>query len=209
MPTGIGRTILKRYERVSFSKENLNIPGKPIADLLCPGHPLLDGLIDLILEQRFDVLKQGAVLVDDSFSFDKPRLLFYLESTIQDGKIASNNTRRVISQQVHFVEIDTEGKVHNAGYAPYLDYRVPDETEQGRVRNLLASLDFLEDPEALAMKYAIEQLIPSHFSEVKARRLAQVEKIEKAVQVRLTAEIRHWDQRANDLKLQEAAGKTE
>lgn len=208
VPTGIGRTILKRYERVSFSKENLNIPGKPIADLLCPGHPLLDGLIDLILEQRFDVLKQGAVLIDDSFSFDKPRLLFYLESTIQDGKIASNNTRRVISQQVHFVEIDTEGKVHNAGYAPYLDYRVPDETEQGRVRNLLASLDFLEDPEALAMKYAIEQLIPSHFSEVKARRLAQVEKIEKAVQVRLTAEIRHWDQRANDLKLQEMAGKT-
>ncbi|MGB4406046.1 MAG: helicase-related protein [Sphaerochaeta sp.] len=208
IPTGIGRTVLKRYERVSFNKENLNIPGKPIADLLCPGHPLLDGLIDLILEQRFDVLKQGAVLIDDSFSFDKPRLLFYLESTIQDGKFLPNNNRRVISQQVHFIEIDTEEKVHNAGYAPYLDYRVPNESEKLKVEELLNGLDFLEDPEALATKYAIEQLIPSHLSEIRIRRLSQVEKIEKAVHARLTSEIRHWDQRANDLRLQEAAGKT-
>jgi superfamily II DNA or RNA helicase len=208
IPTGIGRTVLKRYERVSFSKEFLNIPGKPIADLLCPGHPLLDSLIDLILEQRVDVLKQGAILVDDSFKMEKPRLLLYLESSIQDGKLVSNNNRRVISQQVHFVEIDTEGKVHHAGYAPYLDYRVPHEAETLKADEILSRLDFLDDPEALATRYAIEHLIPDHLSEIKKQRLSQVEKIEKAVHARLTAEIRHWDQRANDLKLQEAAGKT-
>lgn len=206
--TGFGRSVLKRYERVSFNKENLNIPGKPIADLLCPGHPLLDSLIGLILEQRVDILKQGAILIDDSFKMERSRLLIYLESSIQDGKLVSNNKRRVISQQVHFVEIDSEGEIHNAGYAPYLDYRVPNESEQPKVRELLSKLDFLKDPEALATRYAIEQLIPLHLSEVKSERLYQIEKIEKAVYTRLTSEIRYWDQRANDLRLQEAAGKT-
>jgi hypothetical protein len=139
---------------------------------------------------------------------EKPRLLLYLESSIQDGKLVSNNNRRVISQQVHFVEIDTEGKVHHAGYAPYLDYRVPNEMEIQKAKEILSSQDFLDDPEALATEYAIERLIPAHLSEIKKRRLSQVGKIEKAVHARLTAEIRHWDQRANDLKLQEAAGKT-
>jgi superfamily II DNA or RNA helicase len=60
---GIGEPVLERYERITFEKALINIPGKAPAAFLCPGHPLLDAAIDLILEQCRDLLKRGAVLV--------------------------------------------------------------------------------------------------------------------------------------------------
>ena len=33
--------------------------GKPLAAFVCPGHPLLDSTIDLILEQYRDVMRRG------------------------------------------------------------------------------------------------------------------------------------------------------
>ena len=46
-------------ERICFDKEYCNVPGKPIADQICPGHPLLEAIIDVILEQNADVMKRG------------------------------------------------------------------------------------------------------------------------------------------------------
>ena len=208
LPSRIGRSVLKRYERISFNKNNLNVPGKPIADLLCPGHPLLDSLIDLILEQRVDVLKQGAIMVDNSFKYDEPRLLLYIENSIQDGVKGVNSNRRTISQRVHFIEIDVNGKVYNAGYAPYHDYRIPNDEEKEKAKTLLEKLNFFSNPEEIAIEYAIESLIPTHVSETRDRQLKRIKKTEKAVYNRLTSEIRYWDHRANDLRLQEASGKS-
>ena len=61
----IGRTepVLERYERVCFEKGK--IAGPPVAAYLCPGHPLLDATIDLVLELYRDLMKCGAVLVND------------------------------------------------------------------------------------------------------------------------------------------------
>jgi Helicase conserved C-terminal domain len=61
---GTGEPILARYERIAFEKERIAVPGKPLAAFVCPGHPLLDAMIDLILECYRDFLKRGAVLVD-------------------------------------------------------------------------------------------------------------------------------------------------
>ena len=57
------------------------------------------------------------------------------------------------------------------------------------------------------MGYAIRELVPEHLAQVRERRLKLVEKTEKAVKERLTAEIRYWDFRASELKQEEAAGK--
>jgi len=46
---GTRETVLTQYERIAFDKTLLNLPGKPPAAFVCPGHPLLDSVIDLIL----------------------------------------------------------------------------------------------------------------------------------------------------------------
>jgi hypothetical protein len=56
------------------------------------------------------------------------------------------------------------------------------------------------------MDYAVRSLVPSHLQEVKARKEALVDKTMAAVKERLTAEINHWDHRAEQLKQQEARG---
>ncbi len=59
---GAGEPVLARYERITFEKELISVPGKPLAAFVCPGHPLLDATIDLLLERYRDLLTRGAVL---------------------------------------------------------------------------------------------------------------------------------------------------
>ncbi|WP_276968536.1 hypothetical protein, partial [Metallibacterium scheffleri] len=59
---GTGEPVLARYERVTFHKELISVPGKPLGAFLCPGHPLFDATVDILLEQHRDLLQRGAVL---------------------------------------------------------------------------------------------------------------------------------------------------
>ncbi|MDY5587552.1 MAG: helicase-related protein [Oscillospiraceae bacterium] len=52
MAIGYGEPVLNRYERVCFDKKYCTVPGKPQADLVCPGQPLLNAVIDLIQEKN-------------------------------------------------------------------------------------------------------------------------------------------------------------
>ena len=79
-----GGPILARYERVCFDKAYCSIPGKPDASRIALGHPLLQAVIDIILERNAEVLKQGAVFVDDNDLSREERLLFYVENAVQD-----------------------------------------------------------------------------------------------------------------------------
>lgn len=208
MQIGFGEPVLQRYERVCFDKSGCTLPGLPSAELICPGHPLLEATIDLIRERNMDVLKRGSVFVDDSDDSDQARLLFYIEDCIQDGVILKDGAKRIISKQVHFVELTADGNARHAGYAPYLDYRATTETEQSLIRNYIQSQDWLTSGvEERAKGYAIAQIIPQHFAQVRQRKQQMLDKITKAVKERLTAEIQYWDFRAADLKQKEAAGK--
>ena len=81
MQIGTGTPVLDRYERICFDKSFCNVQGKPQADLIAPGHPLLEATIDLVRERNMDVLKRGAVFVDDNDYSSEARLLFYVEDT--------------------------------------------------------------------------------------------------------------------------------
>jgi len=61
--------------------------------------------------------------------------------------------------------------------------------------------------EAKAQGHAIASIVPQHLKEVRDRRLAWIEKTHAAVKDRLTKEINYWDHRAEELKLQEQAGR--
>lgn len=208
MQIGFGTPVLKHYERVCFDKDLCNLPGLPIADLLCPGHPLLEATIDLIRERYNNLLKRGAIFVDEHDETIVPRLLFYIEDTIQDGHILPNGNRRVVSKNVHFIELMQEGTARNAGYAPYLDYRAATSEETAVIQPYIRTQDWLcSEVEDRAAEYAVSTLLPVHFSETKKRIVGRVEKTKKAVEERLTAEIQYWDFRAGELAQKEAAGK--
>lgn len=208
MQIGFGEPVLKRYERICFDKAYANNPGQIPAALIAPGNPLLEATIDLIRERSGDLLKRGAVFIDDSDGSDNIRLLFYIEDSVQDGVVLPNGNHRVISKHIHFVEINEAGLATNAGYAPYLDYRSPDDNEIVAIRSLLPGQTWLQgDVEDIAMGYAISEIIPGHVSSVRERKINLIDKTAKAVQERLTAEIQYWDFRALDLKEKEAAGK--
>ena len=207
---GVGEPVLPRYERIAFEKPLVAPPGKPLAAFVCPGHPLLDAVIDLTLERHRDLLKRGAVLVDERDAGTAPRVLFSIEHTIQDGSVTRTGERRVISKRVLYVELGADGEPRHLHYAPYLDYRPPAEEEP-------AVDAFLERPESgwidgdleqKAQAYAVAHVVPEHLREVREARLALVAKTEAAVKDRLTKEIAFWDSRAEQLKLDEEAGKT-
>lgn len=204
---GIGEPILRSYERICFEKDSIAVPGKPLAAFICPGHPLLDAIVDLIQERYRDLLKQGAVLVDANDPGEQVWVLIYLEHSIQDATTDASGKRRVVSRRMHYIEIDSKGNVQNAGYAPYLNYRPLLEEETSLVAPLLEESWLQNDLESQANSYAIAHLVPKHLQEVRQRKEELTAKTMAAVKERLTKEINYWDRRAEELKLQEAAGK--
>lgn len=204
---GAGEPILRRYERICFEKHLINVPGKPMAAFVCPGHPLLDATLDLSLERHRDLLRQGAILVDETDPGESVRALVYLEHSIQDARTDRDGRRRVVSRRMQYVEISATDETRGAGYAPYLDYRPLEEAEKPLVESVLGSLALRNDLESKATSYAIAHLVSKHLQEVRERKDELIEKTVRAVKDRLTKEINFWDQRATELRLQEQAGK--
>jgi hypothetical protein len=170
---------------------------------------LLDATLDLTLERNRDLLKRGAVLVDERDLGTKPRLLFYLEHALQDASVTRSGERRVISKRMLYVELDEAGTTRHVEYAPYLDCRPLREGEPD-VEALLARPECAWIGHGLEQKaqgYAVAHVVPAHLKEIRDTRVALITKTEAAVKERLTKEIVYWDHRAEQLKLQEQAGK--
>jgi SNF2 family DNA or RNA helicase len=206
---GFGQPVQPRYERIAFEKDLVAPQGEPPAAFVCPGHPLLNAVIDITLERHRDLLRRGTVLVDERDGGVNPRVLFFLEHSIQDASVTRSGDRRVISKRLLFVEIGADGAARHIDYAPYLDYRPLAEGEPG-IDAILSRPEcgwIGRDIEARAQDYAIASVVPEHFTEVRVRKLQLLDKTEAAVKDRLTKEINYWDFRAEQLKDQERAGK--
>jgi SNF2 family DNA or RNA helicase len=206
---GLGEPVLPRYERITFEKNLINVPGQPLAAFVCPGHPLLDASLDLIIERHRDLLKRGAILVDERDLGEQPRILFQLEHSIQDAVVTRGGQRRVVSKQLLYVEMSESGETRSLHYAPYLDYR-PLADDEPSVDAFLARPEcawLAAGLEARALDHAVAHIVPEHFAEVKTRKQQWIAKTEAAVKDRLTKEIAYWDHRSNALREQEEAGK--
>jgi len=206
---GTGEPVLARYERVAFEKSLVAPQGQPLAAFVCPGHPLLDSVIDLTLERNRDILKRGAVLVNERDDSTEPRVVFYLEHAIQDASLTRSGERRIVSKRMLYVELTADGGAHHVHYAPYLDYRPLDKDEPG-IDEILGRPEcawITRELEHKALAHAVARVVPEHLTEVRGPKLALIAKTEAAVKERLTKEITYWDHRAEQLKLQEQAGK--
>jgi hypothetical protein len=206
---GTREPVLPRYERIAFEKSLIAPQGQPLAAFVCPGHPLLDATLDLTLERHRDLLRRGAVLIDERDHGTTPRVVFYLEHAVQDASLLNNGDRRTISKQMLYVELDSTGKTSHLHYAPYLDFR-PLRADEPSVDALLShpeSAWITRDLEQKALSHAIAEVVPEHLKEMRAHRSSWIHKARAAVKDRLTKEIGYWDHRAETLKLQEQAGK--
>lgn len=208
---GARNPVLRQYERIVFKKELISKPlGKPPAAFVTPGHPLLNAVMDLTLQRYKSLLRQGSILVDERDIGTTPRVLFSIKHVIQDGNFVNESDRRTLSERVLYIEIDENNKARHLQYAPYLDYR-PLSDKDPSIAEILESPEcswIKRDLEKQAQLYAIKNVAQDHLSEVKTARLTLIEKTKCAVKERLKKEIDFWDHRADQLKLDEAAGKT-
>jgi hypothetical protein len=108
-----------------------------------------------------------------------------------------------------YVELDAAGTARHLNYAPYLDYRplAPGESSVDAILGRPECAWISRELEHKALAHAVADVVPEHLSEVRSRKLELIAKTEAAVKDRLTKEIIYWDHRAEDLKLQEQAGK--
>jgi SNF2 family DNA or RNA helicase len=202
----VGAPLQSRYERVTFEKELVHVDGKPVAELLAPGHPLLVAVIDTVLERHGGLLRQGTVFVDPDDPTETPKALVYLEHAIHDGRPTAQG-KRIVSRRYQFVEIDDDGTTNDAGHAPYLDYRPVLSDEREHVGNLLQAEWISRTLNDSARSYAVANLAGPHFAEMRGITEARVARVRRAVEERLKSEIAYWDGRAAELKRQELAGK--
>ena len=203
----IGRIdpVLERYRRICFDKAG--IAGQPQATLVAPGHPLLDALVDLTLERYRELLTRGATLVDESNRYDAPRVLIALRHAIRDGRTTRHGKPQSISERLQFVWLDEAGGAVGGGSAPHLDCRPASDEERAAITAVLDEAWLTQPLEERARTLAITDLVPRHLSEVKERRLPELDKIEAAVKERMRREITHLQHRALEIEAEEKAGK--
>ena len=198
--------VLRKYERVCFEKQYVRLTdrvGAPMASLMHPGHPLMQSVTDLVMEQHRYKLKQGAVLVDPSDMGITPKVMFIIDHSVKEGA----DPVHVVSRRMQFVEIDPQGGAINAGWAPHLDLEPIAKADMGLIEDVLAAPWITQNLEQQALAHASTHLVPGHFDEVRTRREKHVDKTLAAVQERLVKEINYWSDRYIKFQDDIAAGK--
>jgi SNF2 family DNA or RNA helicase len=202
----VGAPIQSVYERVTFDKDRVDLEGNAVkADLVAPGHPLLDALIHSVLDEHGETLTVGTTFVDPTDPSDRVRVLVYLEHSITDGRLEAG-VRKTVSRRFQFVEVHPDGTITDPGAEPYLNYEPITEQQQ----LLLSGHDFAwaaDGVDMTARTWAVAQLASPHYEDVADITRARIARTRSAVEQRLNFEIDYWDARAAELKEQELQGK--
>jgi SNF2 family DNA or RNA helicase len=200
--------LVERYARITFEREDAREQGDRAAQLIAPGHPLLDTTIEVLLDRHGDLLRQGAVLIDERDHGSQPHVLVYVEHAVADGRMTTAGAPRIVSRRFDFVLLGPDGEVTVTGAAPYLDHRAATDDDHETLRPLLdeswLQLDALAER---AQTVAVTDAIPRHLEDVRTVTSERVEKVRREVHGRLTREIHHWDHRAIELTVQLEAGR--
>ena len=170
-----------RYERVCFDKQVVRFGTGVAADLLAPGHPLLDAVVAYTVDRYRPALERGTILVDRFDPDEEPRLLVAVSEEIVDG------TGRAIAKRFGYVELWAGGRVR-PGNAPFLDYAAPDEREHSVVAEL-AMQGWPAMARHVAESWAAGQHLPEWYVQVSERRHDLVERTRGLVEERLNREI--------------------
>lgn len=169
--------IASRYDRVTFDLPHVQPDDLTRADLLAPGHPLHDAVMDEALRKFGGALTSGTVLV--SSTLDAPHLLVGVSEEVADATGSS------VARRFGYAYVDHLGSVTPAGPAPYLDCVAAPE-----VASVIAarSMHWLSDAEDKAASWIISHQLPEYLAEVQPRRSAELQKTRDLVTNRLQGE---------------------
>ncbi|GAA1875908.1 helicase-related protein [Myceligenerans crystallogenes] len=192
---------LPHYERVCFEQAHIRQEGQPAAELLAPGHPLLDAVVDATIDELGHVLERGAVLYDEGSDATEPRLLVATTEQIDNGHGA------VVSRRFAYTELDRHGATTSDNSAPYLNYGGLPAGSTDAVTAAVQQEWLATGAEDVAVAWSTEHTLQEHEREVRASVTSQVDKTRGAVEARLASEINYWDRRTEELRQREADGK--
>ena len=190
--------VSRKYQRICFDKKfsHLRADGSDVrAEFVYPGHPLMLSLTDYTLDRTRQYLKPGAVMVDPADDGVEPSLLFMVDHAVRES-----DGDGIASRRLQFVRLTPDGTIHAAGWAPHLDLEPGDAAAKLIAVKVKREPWLTGDIESRAVAFATGTLAKDHFDEVRELRVAQVEKVRKAVWERLTTEIAYYDQRAIELQ---------
>lgn len=166
-----------KYDRVTFDSTRVQPADLARADLLGPGHPLHDAVMDETIKQYGKALGQGTVLV--SSTLEEPHLLVGVIEEVTDA------TGTSIARRFGYVYVNSAGNVTPAGPAPYLDcMAAPDSPDVNTARQL----PWLQTAESEATSWIIANQLPEYLAAVQPRRAAELEKTRQLVVNRLENE---------------------
>ena len=169
--------IATKYDRVTFDLEHVQSEELARADLLAPGHPLHDAVMDEAIRHFGGTLNSGTVLV--SATLEEPHLLVGVVEEVADA------TGAAVSRRFGYAYVDSLGTVTPAGPAPYLDcVAAPGTPAVAAARQL----PWLSDAEDRANSWIITTQLPEYLSEVQPRRAAELAKCRDLVVKRLEGE---------------------
>lgn len=198
VPAGLrarGQTVATRYGRVCFDLAEIDHDASGRADLLAPGHPLHDAVIESAIDLWGDALRRGTVLA--SPEIEEPRLLVGVLQDVVDG--AGTKVHR----QFYYAFADEAGAVSAAGPAPYLDYEaVPRERAQELASGLAWTARAADD----AASYLVAHALQDRAEQVAKDRQRAVARTRAAVETRLGGEINRFDSAALEASQREQSG---
>jgi len=200
-----GARLPERYERICFDKNHINVD-KFRAEFVAPGHPLLDVIVETLLEQHEEVLRQGTVLIDDHAKSKEPRLMVAVETS---AKIANESDGKgiEIDKWVDYVELTADDEA-SAGFAPYLDYRPPRPDEIERIKDWQRP-DWVDaDVGNRAIRHVAAGLLPARIEDLTNHRREDAQKTRDMVKNRLESGIRYWRRRTEEIAREERTGRT-
>ena len=169
--------IATKYDRVTFDLARVQPDGQARADLLAPGHPLHDAVMDEAVRQFGGALNSGTVLV--SSTLEEPHLLVGVIEEVADASSES------VARRFGYAYVDSFGTVTPAGPAPYLDCVAAPESA---VTEAVRKLPWLADAEDRAMSWIISNQLPDYLAEIQPRRSAELAKARSLVVKRLEGE---------------------
>lgn len=170
--------IATAYERVTFDVDQVILAeGGGRAELLAPGHPLHEAVTDLTIADLREALDRGSVLVSPTVS--EPHLLVGLIAEVVDATDAS------VARRFTYAYIDADGKVVDAGPAPYLDCVAAPETQAVEAAR---KLPWLSKAEEEATSWVIANQLGTYLEEVRLRRTHELERVREQVDERLREE---------------------
>jgi superfamily II DNA or RNA helicase len=192
-----------QYERITFETKHIRPPGGADATLIAPGHPLLQAVIELTVDDLAGALRAGTVFVDRrEDQAPTPSLLFAVEQ-----KIENQPGHQTVSHHFDYVRLDPRGQATVTLAPPYLDYDSPSPEESAAIAQVRAQPWVAANNERAIRAWAYREGLRPRMEELGARMEAEAARVRQQVYERLSLEINHWDREHTRLAEAERAGR--